>query len=118
MEKEIFSPEFVNRFDGVIVYGPLGKNELIEIAHLMLSDLAQNLSLKNINLEVTDETAQKLAQDGFDPAFGARPMRRIVNIVLGDLIGNAMLRGDIKEGDKIKLLPGERKEEFRLEKSV
>ena len=116
LEKEIFSPEFINRFDGVVVYEPLGEKELVKIAHLMLADLSQNLSLKNITLTVTDETAQKLAKDGFDPAFGARPMRRIVNIVLGDLIGHAMLTGEIKEGDKIRVIPGEAKEEFKFEK--
>jgi len=116
LEKEIFSPEFLNRFDGVVVYEPLKPDDLVKIAHLMLLELAENLKKKNITLTLTDDTAQKLAKDGYDPAFGARPMKRILNIVLGDLIGRAILKGEINEGDKIKLLPGEGKEEFRLEK--
>ena len=116
LEKEIFSPEFLNRFDGVIVYEPLGHEELVKIAHLMLSDLSENLKKKNIYLEVVDETSEKLAQDGYEPAFGARPMRRILNISIGDLIGKAILIGDVKEGDRIRLLPGSKKEEFLIEK--
>jgi len=116
LEKEIFSPEFINRFDGVIVYEPLGEGELVKIANLMLNDLSENLRQKNINLIISEESIQKLARDGFDPAFGARPMRRIVNIVLGDLLGSAILKGEIKEGDKIRLMPDEGKGQFRFEK--
>jgi ATP-dependent Clp protease ATP-binding subunit ClpA len=76
----------------------------------------ENLKKKNITLFATDETAVKLAEDGFDPAFGARPMRRIVNLVLGDLVGRAILKGEIKEGDEVTIVPGEGKEEFKLEK--
>ena len=118
LEKEIFSPEFLNRFDGVVVYEPLKPDDLVKIAHLMLAELAENLKKKNIMLTVTDDTAQKLAKDGYDPAFGARPMKRILNIVLGDLIGRAILKEEVREGDKIKLLPGEGKEEYRIEKTT
>ena len=118
MQKDIFSPEFINRFDGVVVYEPLGKGDLEKIAKLMLSDLVENLKKKNIQLTYTDETVKKLAEDGFDPAFGARPMRRIVNITLGDLIGRSILSGEIQGGETIKLLPGKNKEEFSFEKMI
>jgi ATP-dependent Clp protease ATP-binding subunit ClpC len=116
LEQQIFSPEFLNRFDGVVVYEPLEEEVLIRIANLMLSDLSENLKNKNIYLKPTSEAAQKLAKDGYEPAFGARAMRRIVNITLGDLIGKAILEGKVKEGDKIKLVPGTKKEEFSIEK--
>ena len=116
LEKEIYSPEFLNRFDGVIVYEPLGEAELVKIASILLLELADNLKQKNIFLEVSDEAAAKLAKDGFEPEFGARPMKRIINLNLGDLIGKAILKGEIKEGDKIRILPGIAKEEFKLEK--
>ncbi len=116
LEKEIFSPEFLNRFDGVIVYEPLETPELNKIATLMLGDLSENLKNKNINLIVTPEASEKLAIDGNDPAFGARAMRRIVNISIGDLIGKAILDGTVKDGDKIKLIPGTKKEEFTIAK--
>ena len=82
----------------------------------MLADLSENLKKKNIYLTDFNEAAKKLAEDGYDPAFGARPMRRIVNIILGDLLGQAIIKGEISEGDKIKLLPGKEKEEFKIEK--
>src|SRR3989344_162002 len=116
LEQEIFSPEFLNRFDGVVVYEPLEKEHLTKIANLMLADLSENLKKKNIYLTDFNEAAKKLAEDGYDPAFGARPMRRIVNIILGDLLGQAIIKGEISEGDKIKLLPGKEKEEFKIEK--
>lgn len=116
LEKQLFSPEFLNRFDGVVVYEPLEEDVLVKIAGLMLSDLSENLKNKSIYLEPTTEAARKLAKDGYEPAFGARAMRRIVNITLGDLIGKAILEGKVKEGDKIKLVPGTAKEEFLIEK--
>lgn len=118
LEKEIFSPEFLNRFDGVVVYEPLSKEHLIEIAKLMLSDLRENLKKKNIELVAGDDVAFKLAEDGFDPAFGARPMRRIVNITLGDLIGKSLIQGTIEDGDNIKIVAGQGKEEFFVKKVV
>ncbi len=116
MEKELFSPEFLNRFDGVVVYEPLKPDHLVKIAKLMLEDFSENLKTKSIELIASEETYEKLAKDGFDPAFGARPMKRLVNISLGDLVSKAILSGEVKEGDKIKIIPGEKKDEFLLEK--
>jgi ATP-dependent Clp protease ATP-binding subunit ClpC len=116
LEKEIFSPEFLNRFDGVVVYEPLAEEHLVKIARIMLADLAKNLKAKNIHLEITDDAAQKLAKDGYDPAFGARAMKRIVNLNLGDVIGKAILGKEIGEGDTIKIIPGKETEEFSVQK--
>lgn len=116
LQKGIFTPEFLNRFDGVVVYEPLKKEDLIKIARLLLNELAVNLKKKGIYLQVTQNTAEKLAVDGYVPEFGARPMRRIINLILGDLIGRAILAGDIKEGDKIRIIPGEKKEEYGWQK--
>ncbi len=116
MEKGLFSPEFLNRFDGVVVYEPLGMPELTKIARILLSELASNIKSKNIYLEITPLVCQKLAQDGYDPAFGARPMRRIVDIILGDLLGRAILSGQIKEGDRIRIIPGVKPQEYHIEK--
>ena len=116
MEKELFSPEFINRFDGVVVYEPLRKEHLVKIAKLMLNDLSENLKVKGIGFTATEETYEKLATDGYEPAFGARPMKRLVNINLGDLISRAILSGEIKEGDKIELIPGAKKDEFLFKK--
>ncbi len=116
LEKQIFSPEFLNRFDGVVVYEPLNEADLIKIADLILKDLAHELEKKNLYLTVTDGAARKLAQDGYDPAFGARPMRRIVNIDLGDLIGKALLSKQLVEGDKFEIVPQQGKNQYEVVK--
>ena len=116
LQKGIFSPEFINRFDGVVVYEPLGKEELVKIAKLMLLDLANVLKKKGIYLVAGEETAIKLAEDGYNPAFGARPMRRIVDLNFGDLIGKALLSDEIQDGDKVKIVPGNAKMEYKIEK--
>jgi len=116
LSKGLFSPEFLNRFDGVVVYEPLSFENLIEVAHLILEDLAGNLRKKDIILEIGDGTSEKLAKEGYDPAFGARPIRRIVDINIADLIGKSILEDKIKAGDRISILPTDKKLEFRLEK--
>lgn len=116
MKEGLFSPEFLNRFDGVVVYEPLNHDNLVEIARLILEDLGKNLSKKDIYLEVRDDTAEKLANEGYDPAFGARPIRRIVDLHIADIIGKAILEEKIKAGDKISILPSDKKLEFYVEK--
>jgi ATP-dependent Clp protease ATP-binding subunit ClpC len=112
----LFYPEFLNRFDGVVVYSPLKMEHLEKISKLMLSALASNLEKKGIAMEYPEDTIKKLAQDGYNPSFGARPMRRIIDLVLGDLLGRAILSGEIKEGDSIRLLPLQGKGEFEWNK--
>ena len=116
LQKRIFSPEFLNRFDGVVVYEPLKTTDLAKIARLLLTEMAENLKKRGIYLQVTQEAAQKLSEDGYKPEFGARPMRRIIDLILGDMIGKAVLTGEIKEGDRIKIVPGKAKEEYHWEK--
>ncbi len=116
LKEGIFSPEFLNRFDGVVVYEPLNYDNLVKIAFLIMEDLGKSLAKKDINLVVRRDTAEKLANEGYDPAFGARPIRRIVDIHIADIIGKAMLEDKIKAGDKISIFPTNRKLEFYLEK--
>jgi len=118
VQKEgIFSPEFLNRFDGVVVFEPLEENSLVAVASLMLGEMQKNLLKKNIEVSFEVGVAQKVAKDGFDVEFGARPMRRIVDLVLGDIIGKAIIENKILPGDKIKLTAGEGKDEYRWEKN-
>ncbi|QQS38721.1 ATP-dependent Clp protease ATP-binding subunit [Candidatus Woesebacteria bacterium] len=115
LKERIFSPELLNRFDGVVVYEPLKEEYLLKIAKMLVTKFSKNLLEHNIYLEITDSLLEKIAHDGFDPAFGARPMSRIVNLTLGDLFGRAILKGEIVSGDVIRVLPGSGKEEFSLE---
>ncbi|OGC92777.1 hypothetical protein A3D85_01330 [Candidatus Amesbacteria bacterium RIFCSPHIGHO2_02_FULL_47_9] len=103
-KQRIFSPEFLNRFDGVVVFEPLSPIHLTEIARLMLENLKTNLEQKNLHLQITPDLCSRLAQDGYEPAFGARPMRRLVDLTLGDLIATAILKGGLAEGDSFRIV--------------
>jgi len=116
IKNQIFSPEFLNRFDGVVVFQPLKTDDVIKIAQLMLSDLQENLYKKNIYFTPTLSLAKKIASESFSPSFGARPMKRLINLELGDLIAKSILSGKIAEGDKIEILPGSAKGEFIIKK--
>jgi ATP-dependent Clp protease ATP-binding subunit ClpA len=116
LKNNLFTPEFVNRFDGVIVYEPLKEEHLVEIARLLLNKVSKNLESQNIYFSAAEEAIRKLAKDGYNPAFGARPMNRIIDLSIGDLLGRAILEEDVKPGDRIELLPGEGKEEFKWRK--
>jgi len=100
-----FSPEFINRFDGVVVYEPLTKDHLVEIARLELAELEKNLKSKNIYISAARETLEKIAAEGYKPEFGARPMRRILELYIGDMLGKAMLSGELAPGDTIEIAP-------------
>lgn len=112
LKNNIFSPEFINRFDGVVVYEPLSPVHLIKVSQILLNELSANLNKKNINVTFSDKAVEKVAQDGYEPAFGARPMRRIIELSIGDLLGRAMLSGEIKPGDTVIVNPGEEKGQF------
>lgn len=99
----LFSPEFLNRFDGVVVYEPLSQPQLVEIAKLQLEELRDNLLQKNLHFKITPELCKRVASDGFDAVSGARPMRRVVDLTLGDAIAKELLSGKLKEGDAFSL---------------
>ncbi|PLR97489.1 ATP-dependent Clp protease ATP-binding subunit [Bacillus sp. T33-2] len=86
-----FKPEFLNRFDSIIEFKPLEKEHLLEIVELMLEDLQVTLSEQNLSLEVTSEVKEKLAELGYHPAFGARPLRRLIQDQLEDKIADFIL---------------------------
>jgi ATP-dependent Clp protease ATP-binding subunit ClpA len=117
LQAGFFAPEFLNRFDGVVVYEPLSQEQMISIALLELSYLAENLKKnKNLFLEITNELCEKVAKDGYSLEFGARPIIRVIDMAIGDLIAKGLLTNEIEEGDTIKIIPGQKKEEYFLEK--
>lgn len=104
--KGTFRPEFLNRFDGVIVFRPLTPDDVAKIARLMLIGIARQLEVKQIYLQATDEAVAELAAAGYDPAFGARPLRRVMQERVQDLLAQGMLEGKISRRDTVILDKG------------
>jgi ATP-dependent Clp protease ATP-binding subunit ClpC len=97
--KAYFRPEFLNRVDDIIVFTQLNKEEIKQIAEIMLRDVASRLVEKGITLEVTDRFQDRVIQEGYDPSYGARPLRRAIIRLLEDNLAEAILSGQIAEGD-------------------
>lgn len=112
--KPYFRPEFLNRFDGVIVFKPLGMEEIKQIAKLLLKKLTKQLEEKGIILKVTEEAVKELAEEGFDPAFGARPLNRVIQNRVSDILAKSLLTGKINRRDVVVLEKGGK---MRVEKA-
>ncbi len=102
--KRYFKPEFLNRLDGLVVFHMLEKPDLNRIVDLEVTKLVKRLKEKEIHLTLTDDARNLLATKGFDPAYGARPMRRAVERFLEDPLAEALLRGDVKSGDSVNVV--------------
>ena len=99
--KASFKPEFLNRLDEVVTFDPLGTDELTHIVDLQLASLGRRLAQRRITLDVTDAAKEWLALTGWDPAYGARPLRRLVQQAVGDPLARALLAGDVRDGDTV-----------------
>ena len=99
--KGIFKPELFNRFDDIITFKPLGQDEIIQIVKLLLTAVATNLLEKDITVSFDESIIAKIATEGFDKDFGARPLRRFIQDKIEDLIAQEMLKDEIQSGDKI-----------------
>ena len=97
--KRFFRPEFLNRIDGTIVFHALSREHMHEIVDLMLSEVSSNLIEKGISLDMTDEAKAWLAEKGYDPQFGARPLRRLIQDSVEDKLSDAILNGNLNPGD-------------------
>jgi ATP-dependent Clp protease ATP-binding subunit ClpB len=96
-----FKPEFLNRLDDVVVFRALGTEELTGIVDIQISLLAHRLAARRLTLTVTDAAREWLAINGFDPVYGARPLRRLVQSAIGDQLARALLAGEIRDGDTV-----------------
>ncbi|TFI54338.1 ATP-dependent Clp protease ATP-binding subunit [Mastigocladus laminosus UU774] len=97
--KNYFRPEFLNRLDEIIVFTQLKKEEVKQIAEIMLKEVAGRLTEKDITLEVSDRFKERVLQEGYNPSYGARPLRRAIMRLLEDSLAEALLSGQIGEGD-------------------
>ncbi len=99
--KRIFRPEFLNRIDATVVFHALNKGHIRQIVDLMLNQVVSSLREKNITLEVTDEAKDFIGRKGYDPVFGARPLRRTIQSLVEDQLSEALLRGEFLPGDTV-----------------
>jgi ATP-dependent Clp protease ATP-binding subunit ClpC len=101
--KKLFRPEFLNRLDEIIVFHELTKEQLRKIVDLMVKDLEGRLTERKIGLELTEKAKSWLAKEGYDPVYGARPLRRVIERYIENPLSSKVLRGELKEGDTVKV---------------
>ncbi|MFF8915057.1 ATP-dependent chaperone ClpB [Streptomyces sp. NPDC015032] len=98
-----FKPEFLNRLDDMVVFSALSGDELAHIAKLQIDRLAGRLAERRLTLDVTPQALAWLAEEGNDPAYGARPLRRLIQTAIGDRLAKEILAGEVKDGDTVRV---------------
>jgi ATP-dependent Clp protease ATP-binding subunit ClpB len=106
--RSTFKPEFLNRLDEIVVFDALTTEDLAQIVELQVAQMAKRLVGRRLQLEVTPEARDWLARTGFDPIYGARPLRRLVQSSIGDQLARALLAGEIRDGDHVRVDVDER----------
>jgi len=104
-DNNIFRPEFINRFDAAVIFKPLSKKNLLDISQLMLDNLKDNLIKKGVELIITEKLKEKIVELGYDPVFGARQMRRVLQSKVENVLASALINKEIERGDKISIDP-------------
>ncbi len=99
--KQAFRPEFLNRIDETIIFHPLTKEQIVQVVRLMVKDVAERLAEQGITFELTQAAADWLAQEGFDPVYGARPLRRAIQRSLENRLSRGILSGEFQGGDHL-----------------
>jgi len=99
--RQAFKPEFLNRLDEVVMFDALGKDELAHIVDLQLKALGSRLVVRRIGITVTDSARTWLTEHGYDPAYGARPLRRLVQTAIGDPLARMLIGGAVTDGQHV-----------------
>ncbi|MDQ1569067.1 MAG: ATP-dependent Clp protease ATP-binding subunit ClpB, partial [Actinomycetota bacterium] len=98
-----FRPEFLNRVDDIVLFKPLTQDEIEQIVDLMFDELRNRLAERRITLEVTEPARRWIARQGYDPVYGARPLRRYIAKQVETQVGRAMIAGDVADGATIRI---------------
>jgi ATP-dependent Clp protease ATP-binding subunit ClpB len=99
--KENFKPEFLNRVDDTVIFHRLGVEEIAKIVEIQIRDLKETLKSKKMDINVTDKAKKLLAREGFDPVYGARPLKRVIQNEVQNVLAMKLLNGEVKEGDRV-----------------
>ena len=113
-----FRPEFLNRIDEILVFHPLGKDEIAGIVDIQIRLLQQRLADRKLSVALTPAAREHLATKGFDPAYGARPLKRLIQREVQDALAMKLLSGEVKEGDTVEIDGGESGLVFRVLQSA
>ncbi len=102
--KKVFRPEFLNRIDDIIVFKSLDEKDIEEIAILMMNEVKKRIkSQMNIDISISDTALKEISKEGFDPVYGARPLRRVIQANIEDMLAEKILEANIKEGDTVEI---------------
>jgi ATP-dependent Clp protease ATP-binding subunit ClpB len=101
--RNTFRPEFLNRLDDTVMFHPLGKEQLKEIVDIQLDNLGARLANRRLTLDVSNEAKDWLVEHGYEPAYGARPLRRLIQTAVGDPLARELLGGQVTDGDTVKV---------------
>jgi ATP-dependent Clp protease ATP-binding subunit ClpC len=110
-----FRPEFINRIDDIIVFRALSEEQLVDITQLMLDRLERRLHAQQIEVDFTDDAVRLLAREGFDPQFGARPLRRTIQRLVENELSRLVLGGELQPGDRVRVDELEGELQFEIE---
>lgn len=99
--KDNFKPEFLNRVDDTVIFHRLGVDEIEKIVEIQIEILKRTLKSKKLDLSITDKAKKLLAKEGFDPVYGARPLKRVIQNEVQNVLAMKLLNGEVKEGDKV-----------------
>ena len=114
--RAVFRPEFINRIDEIVIFNPLGKEQLERIVVLLLKDVERLLEERKITLELTPAANALLLSEGFDPAYGARPLRRTIQRMIQDPLALQILQGTVLPGDHVRVDRDGKKDAMRFER--
>jgi ATP-dependent Clp protease ATP-binding subunit ClpA len=103
IDSNVFHPEFLNRFDDIVVFSPLNKDELMQVVDLILKDVNRTLETQKVTVTVADDAKKYLVDTGYDPRLGARPMRRIVQRAVENIVAKAMLAKQVDVGGSVEI---------------
>ena len=110
--KNVFNPEFLNRIDEVVIFHPLNKEHLLQIVDNLISEVNERLTIGHMHLEVTEAVKEWLIQEGYQPSYGARPMRRAIQRHIEDPLSEEIIKGRFKESRRIKVVLKDNKPGF------
>ena len=113
-----FRPEFINRVDDIVVFHPLGAAQLRDIVVIQLGYLKRRLAERELGLELTAAALDRLAEAGYDPVYGARPLKRAIQTRIENPLAQAILKGEFRPGDTIEVDAGEKELTFRGRKAA